>query len=42
MIEQHRFLFPGTFKSVPVLGIDLSMARSKYGKTAGMGVISEL
>lgn len=42
MIEQHGFVFPGTFESVPVLGTDLSMTRSKDGRRMGMAMISEL
>lgn len=42
MIEQHGFLFPGTFENVPVLVPDLSVTRSRHGKMAGMAVMSEL
>lgn len=42
MIEQHGFVFPGAFESVPVLGTDVSMTRSTYGRRLGMAMISEL
>lgn len=42
MIEQHGFVFPGAFESIPVLGTELSMTRSKYGRRLGMAMISEL
>lgn len=42
MIEQHGFVFSGAFESIPILGTDLSMTRSKYGRRLRMAMISEL